>query len=266
MMKENLCLEKATWNDLQGLIAMYFAELNDQNDSFHNSLMFGAEARRILLDGETVGFYALGDSWTGGKMITAFYMCKGKRRWSAEIFAQILESDDVEAAIVPSNDAHLVSLAFETMNARGTTFDMQAYNYVYGAPERPAEYGRACFEEVMPDEYEKADALTEGQWEGCFGNPDFTFYAIRDKGETLGYGAIGKMQYNSRNVDVGNFTLPQHRRKGVGRSLIINLSEVAMEQGYVPVAGCWYGNKESIPTLASSGFLPENRLFYVKFK
>ena len=85
-------------------------------------------------------------------------------------------------------------------------------------------------------------------------------------GETLGYGSIGKLSHNQKNVDVGNFTLPQHRKKGVGRSIIMNMSKIAINEGFVPVAGCWYGNAESIATLTSSGFVAENRIFYVRFR
>lgn len=86
--------------------------------------------------------------------------------------------------------------------------------------------------------------------------------------DELGYknDSFHKMINNQKNVDVGNFTLPQHRRKGVGRSIMINLSKIAIQQGLIPVAGCWYGNTESISTLTSSGFIPENRIFYIRFR
>lgn len=119
--------------------------------------------------------------------------------------------------------------------------------------------------EVSPSEYQLMNSLTENQWEGCFEDGNFKFYKIIDNKETLGYGGIGKMIHNQKNVDIGNFTLPQHRRKGVGRSIVINLSKLAIQQGLIPVAGCWYRNTESIATLISSGFIPENRIFYVRF-
>lgn len=74
------------------------------------------------------------------------------------------------------------------------------------------------------------------------------------------------MDYNKKNVDIGNYVLPEHRRKGVSRSILINLGKIALEQGFIPVAGCWYGNTESIATLTSAGYIPENRIFYVRFK
>lgn len=263
---KNIDFKKSDWNALKNLTTEYFTELGYKNDAFHNGFLFDSEAYSIAVDDMICGFFSLGNSWEGGKMLCGFYVIPEKRRISDEIFGKLLEEMNVQAALVPSNDAHFVSLAFEKMHALGTGFEMQAYQFVYGEPEREAEYGMELLEEVQPDEYEAMNSLTEGQWEGCYGDPAFRFYAIRKDGKTLGYGASGKMKYNDKYVDVGNFTLPEFRRQGVGRSLLINISKIVLQQGKIPIAGCWYGNKESIPTLKSSGFIPENRIFYVKFK
>jgi hypothetical protein len=199
-------------------------------------------------------------------MLRGFYVMPSKIQNSITIFNEAMQKYNIEAALVASNDAHYIGLAFEKMNQLKTTFDMQAFNFIYGEPERDAEYGMDCVREVKPSEYELMNSLTEKQWEGCFENGNFKFYQIISNNETLGYGGIGKLTNNQNNVDVGNFTLPQHRKKGVGRSILINISKIAIVQGLIPVAGCWYYNKESIATLQSSGFIPENRIFYVRFR
>ena len=256
---------KTDWEPLLPMIEAYQTDLGWQNDGFHNGMLFDNQAYRIDIDGRAAGFFSLGNAWEGGNLLCGLYLMPEYHAVSAEIFSRLIDTLPVRTALVPSNDALLVSLAFEQMHARKTDFDIQAYNFTYGEPMRPAEFGRETFSEITPDEYEAADRRTEGQWSGCFGNPNFRFYAIRLGGETLGYGATAKLKYNPRHMDIGNFTLPQHRRKGVGRSLLIHLGSTVREQGYIPVAGCWYYNKESIPTLKSSGYLPTNRIFYVKF-
>ncbi len=199
-------------------------------------------------------------------MFRAFYIVESKRRYSIEIFAEIIKKYDIAAALVASNDSHFVSLAFEKMKEMKTDFDMQAFNFIYGNPDRAAEYGMDCFFIVMPEDYKTMNKLTENQWSDLIDNCKNQFYVIKSDDEILGYGSMATLNYNDRCVDVGNFTLPKHRKKGVGRSMIINLSKTAIEQGKNPVAGCWYGNKESITTLQSSGFIPENRIFYIRFK
>ncbi len=258
--------EQTEWNNISGLIQDYFTELRYCNDLFHNSMMLDGTAYAVLADGKVCGFFSLMNSWENGMMITSFYISHEKRRYSAEVLETICSEYDITAALVASNDYHFVSIAFEKMRSCGTSFDMQAYNFVYGEPSADAGYGMDCMEQVTSEEFEQMNDLTEKQWDGCFGSEDYQFWKIVKNGFTLGYGAIGKMPYNSKCVDVGNFTLPEYRRKGVGRSMIINLSRIAEKQGYMPVAGCWYGNRESILTLKSSGYIPENRIFYVRFK
>lgn len=118
----------------------------------------------------------------------------------------------------------MISIAFEKMKVLGTSFEMQAYNFTYGEPDVKADYGMECMEKVSDDEFDKMNELTEKQWDGCFDSDDFQFWKIVKNSITFGYGVICRMSYNKKNVDVGNFTLPEYRRKGVGRSMIINLS------------------------------------------
>lgn len=262
----NINFTKTNWDIISKHRDKYLCELGDKNDGFFNAMMFGAQPYAAELDGNIIGFFSVSDGWDGGKMLTSFYIAAEYRRYCAETLDSIITGYGITTALVVSNDSNFVAAAFEKMKKLGTSFEMQAYNHTYGKPMRPAEYGRDNFFEVKPEEYDKMNELTEGQWEGCYGDPAYRFYAIRENGETLGYGAIGRLLYDDNRVDIGNFTLPQHRRKGVGRSMLIGLAEIAIEEGFTPVAGCWYGNKESIPTLASSGFIPENRIFLVKFR
>ena len=263
---KDIKMNKTNWGKINNYYTAYFIELGYKNDSFHNFMMFDGEPYVIESNNEEVGFFSVGNSWDNGKMLRGFYVIPSKRGDSIDIFNKVLEDFDIEAALVASNDSHYVGLAFEKMNELKTSFDMQAFNFIYGEPKREAEYGMDCVKEVSPNEYELMNNLTEKQWEGCFEDEKFKFYKILSNNETLGYGGIGKMINNHKNCDVGNFTLPKYRNKGVGRSMIINLSKIAISKGLIPVAGCWYGNTESILTLTSSGFIPENRIFYVRFR
>ena len=256
---------KTNWSSLCTLKNEYLNRLERKNDGFHADMLFGATPYQMETEGHIAGFFALSDGWDGGKMLTGFYLEKAYTACAANLFTRILEEFTVTAALVASNDAPLVALAFEKMNALGTSFVMQAYNFTFGLPGRPAEFAREQLIPVSPAEYEEMNGLTDKQWDGCFDNPAFRFFALRKDGETLGYGSIFPVLGDESRMDIGNFTLPQHRQKGVGRSLLIHLAQLVLDEGKTPVAGCWYGNKESIPTIKSSGFLPETRLFYVKF-
>ncbi len=260
----NITTKKVQWVDIQILIDRYFGELGYKNDGFHSDIIFEGEPYIINYNGVTIGFCSLGCSWNDGKMFRAFYILPEYRNLSMGVFQLLMCEFDVEAVLVASNDSHLISLSFEKMNALKTNFDMQAFNFVYGEPERKAEFGRNTLSRVT--DFTEMNSHTEEQWDGMFDNDNNQFYVMKNGEEILGYGSICSMGYNKKNVDIGNYVLPEHRRKGVGRSLLINLGKIALEQGFVPVAGCWYGNTESIATLTSAGYIPENRIFYIKYK
>lgn len=260
----NITSKKLQWTDIQNLIDQYFTELGYKNDGFHSDIIFEGDPYIIEHNGETIGFFSLGNSWDDGKMFRTFYVLPEYRKLSMGVFQKLMDEFDIEAVLVASNDSHLISLAFEKMNELKTSFDMQAFNFVYGEPNRKAEFDRNTLSRVT--DFDEMNSLTEKQWDGMFDNDKNQFYVLKNGEEILGYGGISSMGYNKKNVDIGNYVLPEHRRKGVGRSLLINLGKIALEQGFVPVSGCWYGNTESKATLTSAGYIPENRVFYVRFK
>lgn len=260
----NITSKKVQWISIQKLIDQYFGELGYKNDGFHSDIIFEGDPYVIEHNNDIIGFFSIGSSWDNGKMLRAFYIVPKSHNVSMDVFQLLVSKFDIEAVLVASNDSHLISLSFEKMNALKTSFDMQAFNFVYGEPERKAEFGRNTLSRVT--NFNEMNSHTEEQWDGMFDNDNNQFYVMKNGEEILGYGGICSMGYNKKNVDIGNYVLPEHRRKGVGRSLLINLGKIALEQGFVPVAGCWYGNTESIATLTSAGYIPENRIFYVRFK
>ena len=43
-------------------------------------------------------------------------------------------------------------------------------------------------------------------------------------------------------VACGEIVIEQHRRKGVAKSLQLNMAEICRRNGLIPIGGCWYGN------------------------
>lgn len=262
----NFITTKTDWNNIQILVNNYVSEIGNNNDGFWNDMVYEAEPYTINIDNNIIGFVAIGNAWDEGKMFRAIYFQPNMRRYAKEIFEQLIKQFDISAALVASNDEHFICLAFETMQKLKTNFEMQAYNFTYGKPIKKAAYPIESIIKLSPEDYNKMNTLTDGQWEGCFDNPNNQFYALKMDNKIMGYGSISSpLAFNKNNVDIGNFTLPEYRMTGVGRSIIIHLAEIAKKQGFTPVCGCWYGNKESVATLQSSGFIPNSRIFYVRF-
>lgn len=259
----NFITVKTDWSNIQILVDNYLSEIGNKNDGFWNDMVYEAEPYVINIDNNTAGFVAVGNAWDKGKMFRAIYFQPNIRRYAREIFEKLIKQFDISAALVASNDEHFICLAFETMKKLKTNFEMQAYNFTYGKPIKEATYPIESIIKVFPEDYNKMNTLTDGQWEGCFDNPNNQFYALKKDNKIMGYGSIIPLAFNKNGADIGNFTLPEYRLQGVGRSIIIHLAEIAKHQNLIPVCGCWYGNNESIATLQSSGFIPTSRIFYV---
>lgn len=66
-------------------------------------------------------------------------------------------------------------------------------------------------------------------------------------------------------VACGEIVLEQHRRKGVAKSLQLNMAEICRRNGLIPIGGCWYGNIASKRTFDSCGRYSRTRLLNVTF-
>ena len=261
----NITSKKVNWDVIPGLIDSYFTGTGYRGDGFFCDNVFDGAAYLILNEDTVVGFFSLGSSFyrAGGVMFRAFFILPEYRALSIEAFDKLIREFDIDSAFAATNDPHMISLSFEKMRELGCGFDMQAFSFTYAEPKIPPEFGREKLSLVT--DFEEMSALTEGQWDGCC-NDRSRYYVLKDGGEILGYGGIYSNPYNKKSVDIGNYVLPEHRRRGVGRSLLINLGKIALEEGRLPVSGCWYYNSASFATLCSAGYLPEGRLFNVHFK
>lgn len=248
-----------SWEELDFEVAHFLEETGHKNDGFWDDGIRTAQPYRM----ESGGFYAVG-TWDGAPMLRAFWMPKKERGAAQTAFAQVCTAHEIARAMVASNDELLLCLAFERMQKTGGSFDMQAYNLTFGVPGRPAEFGKACFSRVPEADYPAMHALTEDQWAGEI-PAGAAFYRVESGGAVLGFGSVYPRMLDKGAVDIGNYVLPAHRQKGVGRSILINLAFAAIAAGMRPTAGCWYYNHNSIKTLTSAGFIPDTRLFNVQF-
>lgn len=167
----------------------------------------------------------------------------------------------LKKAFVTSGDGAMVSLCLERAVLRGEKVELQAYNFRLGERAvRPAEYDGAYLRLVPPEEYDRIIELTEGEWEEDI----HAHEELEDGGRELGFGLVCPHRLRPEIWDIGNYVLPEHRCKGVGRSIILGLTQRVLDAGLTPSVGCWYYNTEGYLTLTSAGDLPVTRIFNVE--
>ena len=91
------------------------------------------------------------------------------------------------------------------------------------------------------------------------------YYVMRQEGAFLGQGFFNPNLLAPGAASIGMSVHPDHRQKGVGRSIIMHLAAMCHEQGLTPVCGCWYYNENSKRTLESVGFITQTRALKVWF-
>lgn len=256
-------MKHTEWGALTALTNPFLEELGHRNDGFWDDGVSQAEPHMLFWQGEQIGFCAVEPQPEGSGMLRAFYLLPSYRFTAQASFQAVLDACRVSSAMVPSNDEFFLCLSLETMRVQGGSLDLQAYNMTYGPPRREAEYGPESFSPVS--DLDEMHAQTENMWSGEPLPEDARFYKVVEHGEVLGYGSLYPRRLDQEYLDVGNYVLPSHREKGVGRSILIQLSRKVLAEGKKPSAGCWYYNHRSICTLISSGFLPNSRIFLVHF-
>jgi GNAT superfamily N-acetyltransferase len=142
------------------------------------------------------------------------------------------------------------------------SIEMQAYFFVHsGVSVRPPEWGRELFKPAVMDDAK--DILdTEYVEENIRAGK---YYIMRKDGIFLGQGFFNPNTLTPGQVSIGMSVHPDHRRKGIGRSIILHLIDISREKGLTPICGCWYYNHNSKRTLESAGFVSKTRLLNVHF-
>ncbi|HEY9293704.1 MAG TPA: GNAT family N-acetyltransferase [Microlunatus sp.] len=72
-------------------------------------------------------------------------------------------------------------------------------------------------------------------------------------GQEIGIAMLVPHPLNAARVDIGMFTDPDARRRGIGRSILALSADEVLATGRVPVAGCWWRNWASRRVLEAAG-------------
>lgn len=241
------------------LFTNYAERLTGIIDDFWEMHILGAELFTILHESRSIGYFTVYDD----EKLTSLFIENAYLYKAQDIFQRIISEYAVKTAFVATCDELFLSLCLDFHQA----IEMQAYFFDGSVHQsRRAEYSRACFSEINPEELGAVNDETEG----FFADAELTsrrcvIYRLTDNGETLGYGVVVPVKTRPIVWGCGMVTLPKHRCKGVGRSIQIHLADICRENGKTPISGCWYHNHLSKKTIESAGRYTKTRLLNVHF-
>jgi GNAT superfamily N-acetyltransferase len=245
------------------LVREYLSTLSDVTDGFFDDNLYQSNFSLLSAPEGAVGFCAV---LPGERpMLTAFYLRDAYLRDAKESFDGAVEELGALGAYAASCDKGMMALCLERAVGCGAAIDMQAHFFRLGSAKvRPAAFGPECMRRLTAEETGRMNELMRGEWEDTLRTrPDTRYYALEKGGEPLGFGLLCPHRLRMGSVDIGNYVIEAHRRRGVGRSIILHLTEIVKAEGQRPSVGCWYYNENSRRTLLSAGYLPATRLFNI---
>ena len=229
-------------------------------DTFWDDMILQAELFRIAEDGKELGFVS---RKRPEDLLTSFYLHNNAVFRLAEVFSYVKGILHPTGARVVTGDETFLSAALD--HARHV--EPQAFFFdLTDQKAAPPAFPRAWFYEAQ-----EAD-LPELQETGFYhpaviGNPENRIFVMRrPDGMFMGTGHIARSPFNRSWGAVGMYTAPGFRRTGVGRSMILFLTEITKEMGLTPICGCYCQNHASRRTLESCGYASRTRYLNLYFE
>lgn len=264
---DNIIFEKSEIDNNMNIVNSYIETLTCVVDDFWEQHVINGVFYVIKYDNNIIGFYTLFNEWDEKKYITSYYL-EDKYIWLAQdIMKSIINKFNVEKAYVATGDELFLSICLDFQKE----ICLQAYFFDGNTAHevRKAEYGVECMKKVEIDEMNEIRNLTGDFYDDFTDkgliNGEYELYRLVDNGETLGVGVMVPNKLKKGYIACGEIVLEKYRRRGVARSLQLNMAEMCRNNGYIPIGGCWYGNINSKRTFESCGRYSKTRLLNITF-
>lgn len=254
-----ISLQALTPGEALKRLAARAAFISGHADDYWEGLALGGSAARLLLGGEDAGFVCYyTDAEAGVTRLTAFHTERAYELYAQRAFAQARALTGAQEAYVPTGDTQYLNLALDSQKR------VETHSLVFTLGERdvkPARFDMSCLRLATPED--ERDILDEY---GVLENIRLgKYYVLRAQGKFLGQGFYNEMRVTPHIACIGMSVAPEWRMQGVGRSIIIHLTQICKAKGKTPLCGCYVKNTASQRTLESAGFIPDSRLLRVIF-
>ncbi|PJI08165.1 MULTISPECIES: GNAT family N-acetyltransferase [Clostridium] len=236
--------EKAVMSDFMEMVNSYIKTLTGVVDDFWEQHIIDGDFYIIKLDKSIIGFYTLFVESDKKTYITSFYVSEKYIGLAQEIIKALICDFSVEKAYVATCDELFLSVCLDfnkEVSLQAYFFDGTMFHDV-----RPAEYGLEFMKKVEVNEMPKIRELTGDFYDDLTDEGlslgEFQLYSLVKDKEIFGVGVMVPNKLQKGYVACGEIVLEKHRRKGVARSLQLNMAEICRKIGMIPIGGCWHKN------------------------
>ncbi len=266
-MGNKLNFELSRIRDNMDMVDKYVASLTGVVDEFWEEHILNGDYYLVMNGEVAVGFFTIYEEWDKKKYITSYYLDDAYMKSSKEILVRIISEYHIEKAYVATCDESFLSVCLDLNKG----LELQAYFFdgTIKRDVREAEYGMEYMKIVTVEEMPEIRLLTGDFYDNVTDDDILSkkceLYRILQNEETLGVGIMVPGKLQKGYTSCGEFVLEQHRRKGVARSLQLNMADICREREDIPIGGCWYKNINSYKTFYSCGRYSKTRLLNISF-
>lgn len=252
---------QVTIDEVREQIRQYAGNFSSPVDSFWEEHILEASYYSISINGTEAGFFGIYQD----RVLVLFVMGKQYLNRSQEVFADVIDCYQVEEALVPTCDELLMSLSLDI----STDLERQAYFFQDSGVVIPKDrlHSRGTFRQAEPEDVDSILQRTGDFFDKLEERiARREVFIWQEDGLIIGAGLIERGVILEQYASIGMFTHPDHRRRGIGRSILEKLKQWCYTKGYEPIAGCWYYNHKSKLSLESAGFITATRLMRIFFR
>ena len=248
---------------IEKLRANYSNTLTTPIDGYwENVVIDNSACYEISYNKKIIGHFSV----NAHKTLVEFYILKEYYTYSQEIFKYIIKSDMIEDAAVSTKQSEFLSLCLD--------FQKSVYvsSYLFTDTENKKyeldHYENISFRLAKKSDIQainiKCEQRPRGYYEELIENDQL--FVLYDGDILLGIGEFRiSKTHHGQYGDIGMIVAEEHRRKGVGTYIIIQLKEHCYKKNIKPMASCDSKNIASINTLIKAGFISDHRIIYVRF-
>lgn len=252
-------------DELQELREEYGKRLPFAQDLNIEENIWDSKYYKIEYDSRTVGYAIIDTKQT----LWEFYLEEKVHMHSQDIFQYLIDMKYIEAAECKTYDYLLMSLCHDFQRAsEGSAYLFRDYSEI-GYPDN--RFADITIRLADMEDYDKLEVLNQMDEDVEF------FYDLKKEinnqevlvflkeNYLLGAGTFKKIWKDQSYRDIGMVVAKEHRKKGLGTFILIQLKEYCDRHDLASVCGCWYYNYASKRTLEKAGFITKHRVIHFTF-
>lgn len=240
------------------LFSEYIKSLTGVYDNYLVGHILDSEFYVMNYNKVDIGYFSIYKN----KLLTQFFLNTDYIYIGQSCFKTIHNIFDFDFAYVPTCDELFLSLSLDFKKS----ITMQAYFFEdSNRTVEKASLSKGLLRLALLSDEDRIEELSEGFFENLRDDiNDRKVYILGNNEEIYGFGIMEKNKLYPEHRGIGMYTVIKHRKKGVGRSIILHLKDLCDTLGYKPMAGCWYFNNNAKRTFESCGLISKTRLLKIE--